>query len=67
VFRQHLLSSLPVEALVACFPQTGGRPRKDVRVICGVLILQHLRDVTDAKTVEAVAVNLAWHYALDVV
>jgi hypothetical protein len=30
----------------------------------GVLILQQLHDLTDAETVEAVAFNLAWHYAL---
>jgi hypothetical protein len=34
--------------------------------MCGVLILQQLHDLTDAKTMEAVAFNLAWHYALDV-
>ena len=66
VFRQHLLPSLPVEALGACFPQTRGRPRKDFRVMLGALILQQLHDYTDAETVEAVAFNLAWHYALDI-
>jgi len=65
VFRQHLLPCLPVEALAACFPQTRGRPRKDCRLMLGILILQQLHDCTDAKTVEAVAFNLAWQYALD--
>lgn len=32
----------------------------------GVLILQQLHDLTDAQTVEAVAFNLSWHYALDI-
>lgn len=32
----------------------------------GVLILQQLHDLTDAATVEALAFNMAWHYALDV-
>jgi hypothetical protein len=66
VFRQHLLPSVPVEALAACFPQTRGRPRKDFRVMLGVLILQQLHAYTDTETVEAVAFNLAWHYALDI-
>jgi hypothetical protein len=66
VLRQQLLPSLPVEALGACFPQTGGRPRKDFRVMLGALILQQLHDYTDAETVEAVAFNLTWHYALDI-
>jgi hypothetical protein len=66
VFRQHLLPSLPVEALAACFPQTRGRPRKDFHVMLGVLILQQLHAYTDTETVEAVVFNLAWHYALDI-
>lgn len=32
----------------------------------GVLILQQLHDLTDTATVEALAFNLAWHYALDI-
>ncbi len=32
----------------------------------GVLLLQQLHDLTDAHTVEALAFNMAWHYALDV-
>ena len=32
----------------------------------GILILQQLHDYTDTETVEAVAFNLAWHYALDI-
>lgn len=30
------------------------------------LILQQLHDLTDSQTVEALAFNLAWHYALDI-
>jgi Transposase domain (DUF772) len=66
VFRQHLQPYLPVAALTACFTKTGGRPRKDGAFILGVLILQQLHDLTDAATVEAVAFNLAWHYALNI-
>lgn len=32
----------------------------------GALILQQLHDVTEAETVEAIAFNLMWHYALGV-
>ena len=32
----------------------------------GALILQQLHDLTDEQTVEALALNLAWHYALDI-
>jgi hypothetical protein len=64
VFRQHLQPSLPVEALGACFTKTGGRPCKDGVLMLGVLILQQLHDLTDVATVEAVAFNPVWHYAL---
>lgn len=65
-FRQHLLEKLPIEALEKQFPDKGGRPRKDFCLVLGVLILQQMHNLTDAETVEAVAFNLAWHYALGV-
>jgi hypothetical protein len=65
-FRQHLLEKLPIEAMEKRFPNKGGRPRKDFRLVLGVLILQQMHDLTDAEVVEAVAFNLAWHYALGV-
>ena len=30
------------------------------------MILQQLHDLTDAAAVEAIAFNIAWHYALDI-
>ena len=66
VFRDHLLSKLPTQALAEYFCSGMGRPTKDLHVALGVLILQQLHDLTDAATVEALAFNLGWHYALDV-
>ena len=43
-----------------------GRPSKDLHVVIGVLLLQQLHDLSDVETVEALAFNMAWHYALDV-
>ena len=43
-----------------------GRPSKDPHVVIGVLLLRPLHDLSDAATVEALAFNMAWHYALDV-
>lgn len=65
VFRQHLLSELPVERLGTFFSGETGRPTKDLHVAIGALILQQLHDLTDAQAVEALALNIAWHYALD--
>ena len=65
VFRQHLLTRLPVEKLVPLFRTDDGRPSKDLHVALGVLILQQMFDLTDAQVVESVAFNMAWHFALD--
>src|SRR4051794_16376967 len=66
VFREHLLDHLPVAELAAHFSRGLGRPTKDLHAVVGALILQQLHDTTDAETVEAVALNIAWQYALDI-
>ena len=42
-FRQHLLNQLPTQVLAKLLPLKGGRPRKDYKLILGVLILQQLQ------------------------
>src|SRR5687768_577284 len=42
-----------------------GRPTQDLHAVVGALILHQLHDTTDAATVDAVALNLPWQYALD--
>ena len=66
VFRNHLLDELPVDDLCHHLDDRMGRPSKDLHVVIGVLLLQQLHDLSDAATVEALAFNMAWHYALDV-
>ncbi len=66
VFRDHLLDELPVDDLCRHLDDRLGRPSKDLHVVVGVLLLQQLHDLSDAATVEALAFNMAWHYALDV-
>jgi hypothetical protein len=66
VFRDFLLKHLPVNELTAHFCDGFGRPSKDLSVALGALILQQLHDLTDEQTVEAIALNIAWHYALDI-
>ncbi|MBA3484913.1 MAG: transposase [Pirellulales bacterium] len=66
VFRDYLLQHLPVKELAASFRDDFGRPSKDLSVALGALILQQLHDLTDQHTTEAVALNIAWHYALDI-
>ncbi|MCA1686197.1 MAG: transposase [Planctomycetia bacterium] len=66
VFREHLLNHLPVAELAAHFSRELGRPTRDLHAAVGALILQQPHDTTDAATAEAVALNLAWQYALDI-
>lgn len=66
VFRDYLLKHLAVTELAAGFQSDLGRPSKDLYVALGALILQQLHDLTDQQTTEAVALNIAWHYALDI-
>lgn len=66
VFRDHLLEALPVDDLSRHLDDRLGRPSKDLHVVIGALLLQQLHDLTDAEAVEALAFNMAWHYALDV-
>ncbi|MDA1100654.1 MAG: transposase [Proteobacteria bacterium] len=66
VFRDHLLVELPVDDLCRHLDGRLGRPSKDLHIVIGVLLLQQLHDLSDAATVEALAFNMAWHYALDV-
>lgn len=66
VFRQYLLEHLPVAELTATFCASFGRPTKDLYAVLGSLILQQLHDLTDAETVEAIALHRGWQYALDI-
>lgn len=66
VFRKHLLDELPVRELASRLAVRIGRPSKDLHVALGALILQQMFDLTDKAAIEALAFNLAWHYALDI-
>ena len=66
VFRESLLEHLPIHELADGFCDDRGHPSKDLSVALGALILQQLHDLTDQQTTEAVALNMAWHYALDI-
>ena len=64
VFRDCLFKHLPVKELATSSRDDFGRPSKDLSVALGALIRQQLHDLTDQQTPEAVALNIAWHYAL---
>ena len=66
LFRQEILSVLPVEQLARCFRTDFGRPAKELQTVLGVLVLQQMHDLTDLETVNQLAFNQQWHYALDI-
>ena len=66
LFREELLPGLPVELLAGRYAkERRGRPGKDLYTLIGMALLQQVFDLTDAETVDALAGNLFWHFALD--
>lgn len=66
IFRRHILPHMPVGQIAKHFDRTSGRPTKDIVSTCGACVLQQIFDLTDAETVDQLAFNQQWHYALDV-
>lgn len=65
LFREHLLQTLPVREMMPFFSQRTGRPTKELYTVLGTLLLQQVHDLTDLETVDALAFNIQWHYALN--
>ena len=66
LFREEILNNLPVSELARHFEDGIGRPTKELFTALGVQILQHMNDLTDEETVEQLAFNTKWHFALDI-
>jgi len=66
LFREHILSELPVHKLARSFNEDIGRPTKELYTALGLLILQQMHDLTDEEAVLQFSFNLQWHYALDI-
>ncbi|MFH0985275.1 MAG: transposase [Candidatus Omnitrophota bacterium] len=66
LFREHILSALPVHKIASCYTDGFGRPTKEIYAGLGALILQQMHDLTDEETVSQFSFNLQWHYALDI-
>lgn len=43
-----------------------GRPSKELYAVMGTVLFQQMYDLTDEETVEELAFNEKWHYALDI-
>lgn len=66
LFRKHLLCELPVSEIAPFFSESFGRPTKELHTALGVMVLQQSLDLADAETVEQLAFNTQWHYALNI-
>ena len=66
LFKEHILCELPVSRLAAFFNESFGRPTKELHTVLGVLVLQQSLDLTDVETVDQLAFNIQWHYALNI-
>lgn len=66
LFRQKVLSELPVYQFAAFFASDFGRPTKELYTVLGVHLLQQTFDLTDEETIFQLAFNIQWHYALNI-
>jgi hypothetical protein len=66
LFQKELLGELPVGKLIPFFTHGFGRPTKELYTALGALLLQQAHDLTDEETVNQVAFNTQWHYALNI-
>ena len=66
LFQREILAELPVEKLSSCFTVGVGRPSKELHTVLGVLVLQQMHDLSDEETVNQLAFNIQWYYALNI-
>ncbi len=66
LFQELILPHLPVEHVFPFFSETMGRTTKELYAMLGVLVLQQLHDMTDNETIQQLAFNIQWYYALNI-
>ena len=66
LFREELLCELPVNEFASNFKEDFGRPTKELHTALGALLIQQTQDVTDEETVNQLAFDTQWHYALNI-
>ena len=66
MFNEHILNELPVQELAKHFDHDMGRPTKELFTMMGAVLLQQIHNLTDQQTVDAIAFDMQWHFALDV-
>jgi hypothetical protein len=66
LFKEQILCELPVSKLASFFNDSFGRPTKELHTVLGVLVLQQALDLDDEETINQLAFNIQWHYALNI-
>ncbi|MBI5634903.1 MAG: transposase [Nitrospirae bacterium] len=66
LFREEILLELPVKLLEEHYHPIHGRPTKELYAMLGVMVLQQQFNLTDEETVQRVAFDIQWHYALNI-
>jgi len=66
IFREHILPILPVEKVFSKYDSVMGAPTKELYAMLGLMVIQHMHDMTDEEAVDQFAYNLQWHYALNI-
>ena len=66
VFREHILTTLPVEKVFSKYDPVFGAPTKELYAMLGLMVIQQMHDMTDEEAVDQFAYNLQWHYALNI-
>lgn len=66
VFREHILTTLPVEKVFSKYDPVFGAPTKELYSMLGLMVIQQMHDMTDEEAVDQFAYNLQWHYALNI-
>ena len=66
LFQKELLPVLPVEKLIPFFKEDVGRLTKELNTSIGIILFQQIFDLTDDETIEQLAFNIQWHYALNI-
>src|SRR4030042_3238530 len=66
LFKHEILKELPVGKLAPFFRAHFGRPTKELYTVLGSLVLQQTQDLTDEETVDQLAFNIQWLYALKI-
>lgn len=64
-FHKYILPYLPVESLRKFYSDEIGRKSKELYSAMGAVVLQQFFDLSDDETVDKLAFDQQWHFALD--